>query len=88
MDYFNSTIPTKGDSKKLNNKILSIVNHLDSLQIKQKELEKEEQKHFRESDRLDKKIFDMTFLETGIILFAFIIEYMSLSNYLRKKEVV
>lgn len=88
MDYFSSTIPTKGDGKVLNSKVLGLINKLEGMKVKQKELEEEEQRHFRESDRMDRKILDLTFLETGIILFSFLIEYLSLSNYLRRKEIV
>ena len=47
-----------------------------------------EKKSFDENIVLDRRILNFTFIETGIIVLLFFVEYTMLNNYLKNKAIV
>lgn len=87
-DPMSEDIPTKGDtheiSKFLDKETLEVENLRDIVQ----NLFNEEHIHFVYNVDLNNKLINVTLVESLIILMSFLIEYCTLSQYLRNKDLI
>ena len=51
------------------------------------DLLEDEEKAYITNIKLDRRIINLTILESGVIIFLFLVEYVMFNNFLKKKEI-
>lgn len=87
-DTFDETIPSKDNSYDIDKMLVSFKEQLTKYKELQSDLGVQEKHSFIYTEKLDKRIFNVTIFEIGIIFFAFLVEIIVLRSYLKNKELI
>ena len=87
-DKFDETIPTKEDGSEIDRIFVNLKNQLDKFSHRQEELGVEEKVHMEFTKETDEKIYMVTMIEIVVIISAFCMEFVMLSQYLKRRELI
>ena len=84
---FKDTIPQKEDADGVTRELHNQMEELVSIGGKMQDLLEDEEKAYIDNIRLDKRIINLTILESAIIIALFLLEYVIFQNYLKQKAI-
>ena len=87
-DTFDHMIPSKDEGAEINRTFISLRKEMNKYQKKQERLGIKEKNHLLKFDKVEKRIYTATMIEIGVIVFAFVFEYIMLNHYLKNKELI
>ena len=87
-DSFDHTIPSKDEGAEIDRLFVGLKQQLEKFAQRQSDLGDEEKGHMELTEGTDEKIFMVTMIEIIVIVSAFCMEFVMLSQYLKRRELI